>query len=149
MKPAWILVADSSRARIFTAENSVAELVEIENLSHLESRLHNDELTTDVPGRAKGVPHHSGGHLYQGETEPKDQETVNFAKQVAQYLCHELNLNKFEHLFVVASPVFLGELRQACSQQLKKHIAFSLNKNVVTKTPEQIRTYLPISLMAP
>lgn len=147
MKPAWILIADSSRARIFTAENSVAELIEIESLTHSESRLLDQELTSDTAGKAN-VGQSTSGHTYVGEVDPKEQETLNFAKQVAQHLCHELNLNKFEHLFVVASPAFLGVLRHACSNQLKKHIAFSLNKNVVTKTPEQIRTYLPISLLA-
>ncbi|HIE40932.1 MAG TPA: host attachment protein [Thiomicrorhabdus sp.] len=146
MKPAWILIADSSKARIFTAENSVAELIEVESLSHSESRLSDQELTSDLAGRAN-VSQSTTGHVYVGEVDPKEQETINFAKQVAQHLCHELNLNKFENLFVVASPNFLGVLRRACSNQLKKHIVFSLNKNVVTKTPEQIRTYLPVSLM--
>jgi protein required for attachment to host cells len=146
MKPAWILIADSSRARIFTAENSVAELVEIESLTHSEGRLLDQDLVSDQPGRSKESDA-SGGHVYVGEIDPKEQENIHFAKRVAQHLCHELNLNKFEHLFVVASPAFLGILRQACSNQLKKHIAFSLNKNVVTKTPKQIRAYLPVSLM--
>ncbi|MCF6298504.1 MAG: host attachment protein [Thiomicrorhabdus sp.] len=146
MKPAWILIADSSRARIFTAENSVAELVEIESLTHSEGRLLDQDLISDQPGRSK-ESEGSSGHAYVGEIDPKEQENIHFAKRVAQHLCHELNLNKFENLFVVASPAFLGVLRQACSNQLKKHIAFSLNKNVVTKTPEQIRTYLPVSLM--
>ncbi|MCF6345585.1 MAG: host attachment protein [Thiomicrorhabdus sp.] len=147
MKPAWILIADSSKARIFTAENSVAELIEIESLTHSESRLLDQALTSDLAGKAN-VGQSTSGHTYVGEVGPKEQETINFAKQVTQHLCHELNLNKFEHLFVVASPAFLGVLRRACSSQLKKHIAFSLNKNVVTKTPEQIRTYLPVSLLA-
>ncbi len=147
MKPAWILIADSSRARIFTAENSASELVEIENLNHSESRLEEQVLTEDLPGRSKGSQE-MGGHLLKTEVSPKEQENQSFAKRVTHHLCHELNLNKFENLFVIASPSFLGELRRSCSGQLKKHIAFSLNKNVVTKTPEQIRSYLPISLMA-
>ena len=147
MKPAWILIADSSRARIFTAENSVAELIEIEHFNHSEGRLLDQDLISDLPGKSKGVEG-TGGHVYVGEIDPKEQENIHFAKKVAHHLCHELNLNKFENLFVVASPSFLGALRRSCSNQLKKHIAFSLNKNVVTKTPEQIRAYLPVSLMA-
>ncbi|VAW47078.1 hypothetical protein MNBD_GAMMA04-823 [hydrothermal vent metagenome] len=146
MKPVWILIADSSRARIFTAENSVAELVEIESLNHSEGRLLDQDLTSDQLGRSKESDG-SSGHSYVGEIDPKEQENIHFAKRVTQHLCHELNLNKFENLFVVASPAFLGALRSACSNQLKKHIAFSLNKNVVTKTPEQIRSYLPVSLL--
>ena len=145
MKPVWILIADSSRARIFTAENSVAELIEIESLNHSEARLHEQDLESDLPGKANGVQG-AGGHLYTDENSPKEQEEINFAKRVSQHLCHELNLNKFESLLVVAAPSFLGELRSACSNRLQKHITFSLDKNVVTKTPEQIRSYLPLSL---
>ena len=146
MKPAWILIADSSRARIFTAENSVANLVEIETLNHSEGRLHEQDLESDLPGKANGREG-AGGHLYTDETSPKEQEEVNFAKRVAQHLCGELNLNKFDNLFVVAAPSFLGDLRGACSNRLQKHIAFSLGKNVVTMSPKEIRSYLPVSLM--
>lgn len=145
MKPVWILIADSSRARIFTAESSAAELIEIESLNHSEARLHEKELGSDLPDNANGVQG-TGDHLYMDESSPKEQEEINFAKRVSQHLCHELNLNKFESLFVVAAPSFLGKLRSACSNRLQKHIAFSLDKNVVTKTPEQIRGYLPLSL---
>lgn len=141
MKPAWILIADGSRARIFTAENSAAQLVEIDTLTHPESRLHESDLNSDVSGQ-------SMGHTYTDETSSKEHEEQSFARHVAHYLCKQLNSNKFDNLFVIAAPSFLGDLRGACSQRLQKHIAFSLNKNVVTMNPQQIRRYLPMSLMA-
>ncbi|WP_373016868.1 host attachment protein [Thiomicrorhabdus sp.] len=144
MKPVWILVADSSRARIFTAENSVAELIEIETLAHPEGRLHEQEMDSDLPGKANGVQG-AGGHVYTDEVSPKEQEEVNFAKSVSSHLCDELNQNKFEKLFVVAAPAFLGELRQSFSTRLTKHVAFTLDKNVVSLSPQEIRTYLPHS----
>lgn len=147
MKPAWILIADSSRARIFTAESSASNLVEIETLNHSEGRLLEQDLESDSSGSAQGSMG-AGAHQYTDETTAKSQEDVNFAKRVAQHLCSELNLNKFENLFVIAAPSFLGNLRGACSNQLQKHIAFSLNKNVVTMSPKEIRGYLPVSLMS-
>ena len=147
MKSVWILIADSSRARIFTAESSVANLVEIETMNHSEARLHEQDLESDLPGKANGTQG-AGGHLYTDETSPKEQEDINFAKRVAQHLCSELNLNKFENLFVIAAPSFLGSLRGECSNRLQKHIAFTLNKNVVTLSPKEIRSYLPVSLMS-
>lgn len=144
MKTVWILVADSSRARIFTAENSVSELVEIETLAHPEGRLHEQELDSDLPGKANGTQG-AGGHVYTDEVSPKEQEEVNFAKSVAGHLCDELNQNKFEKLFVVAAPSFLGELRNSFSTRLSKHVAYTLDKNVVAMTPQEIRAYLPHS----
>ncbi|GKT12420.1 MAG: hypothetical protein ISEC1_P1398 [Thiomicrorhabdus sp.] len=146
MKPAWILIADSSRARIFTAENSIANLVEIETMNHSEGRLNEQDLESDASGHANGTMG-VGSHSYTEETSARSHEEINFAKRVAQHLCKELNLNKFENLLVIAAPSFLGDLRSACSNQLQKHISFSLNKNVVTLSPTEIRGYLPVSLM--
>lgn len=145
MKPVWILVADSSTARIFTTENSVSDLVEIEDFFHYEALQHVGDLVSDSPGR--GNDGTSGGnHAYTGEVSPKEQESIDFAKRIAKQLNDELNQNKFEKLFVIAAPAFLGELRNAFSKGLEKHIVFSLGKNIVTQTPEEIRGHLPHSL---
>lgn len=145
MKSAWILVADSSRARIFEAENSVAELIEIETLAHPAGRLHEQELDSDLPGKDMGNQG-AGGHAYSDEVSPKEQEEIGFAKSVASHLCDELNQNKFDRLFVVAAPSFLGDLRNSFSTRLAKHVVFTLDKNVVSLSPKEIRGYLPHSL---
>jgi hypothetical protein len=49
MKATLIVVADQSRARIFKTEISAAPLVEIETLTHTEGRLHDRDLTSDLP----------------------------------------------------------------------------------------------------
>ncbi len=145
MKPIWILVADSSSARIFTAENSVSDLVEIKTLLHAEALMHEQDLVSDAPGRANDGPS-GGNHAYTGEVSAKEQEEVNFAKRVVKYLCDELNQNKFDRLFVVAAPAFLGDLRNSFTSRIEKQIAFSLGKNIVSQTPQEIRTHLPHSL---
>ena len=145
MKPIWILVADSSTARILTAENSASELVEIEDFFHDEAFQHERELVSDQPGR--GNDGTSGGnHAYTGDVSPKEQESIDFAKRLAKHLNDELNQNKFESLFVVAAPAFLGNLRSSFSKGLEKHIVFSLGKNIVTQSPQEIRKHLPHSL---
>jgi hypothetical protein len=48
---AWILVANNTNARIFTAETPSAPLEEIESFAHTENRLHDREMTTDLPGK--------------------------------------------------------------------------------------------------
>ena len=145
MKPVWILVADSSQARIFSAENSQADLIEIETLFHPEGRLHDRDLVSDLPGKISGSQG-SGGNAYSDKLSPKDQEEIDFSIRVANHLSDELNQNKYERLYMVAAPAFLGELRNAISTRVEKHVAFSLGKNIVTLSPEDIRTYLPLSL---
>lgn len=145
MKPVWVLVADSSQARIFSAENSQAELIEIETLLHPEGRLHDRDLVSDLPGKISGSEG-AGGHAYSDKITPKEQEEIDFASRVAHHLSDELNQNKFDRLFMVAAPSFLGDLRNALSSRVEKHIAFSLGKNIVMLSPEEIRTHLPLSL---
>ena len=145
MKPVWILVADSSQARIFSAENSQAELIEIETLLHPEGRLHEQDMDSDLPGKMSGSKG-SSGHAFTAETSPKEQEEINFSIRVANHLCDELNQNKYDRLFMIAAPAFLGDLRNAISTRVEKHVAFSLGKNIVTLSPKEIRTYLPLSL---
>lgn len=145
MKSVWVLVADSSQARIFSAENSQADLIEIETLFHPEGRLHEQDMVSDLPGKVSG-PQGAGRHAYSDENSPKEQEEINFALRVAHYLSDELNQNKYERLYMVAAPAFLGDLRNAISTRVEKHVAFSLGKNIVMLSPEEIRTHLPLSL---
>ncbi len=49
MKTTLIVVADQSRARIFKTETPVAPLIEKETLTHTEGRLHDRDLTSDLP----------------------------------------------------------------------------------------------------
>ncbi len=104
MKLTWILVADSSRARIFKAENS-SSLDEIEGLSHPEGQMHEQDLTSDLPGRDKDQVG-SGKHSFQAQVEPKQQEAITFAKRIATHLDESYSAKKFEQLMVIASILF-------------------------------------------
>lgn len=140
MKPIWILVADSSTARLFTTEHSASDLIEINTLNHSEAQLNEQDLVTDSAGKG------SGNHAYTPEVSAKEQSEMHFAKRVVKHLCDELNQNKFERLFIVAAPAFLGSLRNTLTSRMEKHVAFSLGKNIVTLTPAEIRGHLPHSL---
>lgn len=140
MKPIWILVADSSTARLFTTEHSASDLIEIDTLTHSDAHLNEQDLVTDSAGKG------SGNHAYTPETSAKEQGEIHFAKQVVNHLCGELNQNKFERLFIVAAPAFLGALRSNLTSRMEKHVAFSLGKNIVGLTPAEIRGHLPHSL---
>ena len=144
MSTTWVLVADSSRARIFTAKTSTSELHEIETLAHPEGRLHEQDISSDLPG--KDNVSGEGGHAYQDETSPKEQEVINFAKRLADHLNNAHNSNKFHRLAIVAAPAFLGVLRQQLSTQVNKLICFDLNKNITLQSAEEIRAHLPKSL---
>lgn len=142
MKSTWIVVANNSQARFFTAETESSPLTEVETLTHQEGRLHDKEITSDLPGKIKGEGG-SDSHAFEQATDPKQHEAEHFAHQVASYLEAAHNAHKFEQLLLVADPSFLGLLRNQISEQLRKLICFQLDKNITTETPAEIRLHLP------
>lgn len=142
MKNTLIVVADSTRARIFTAETAKSPLQEIETLAHPESRQHDRDITSDLPGRATGA-FGSGTHTYETKTDPKQHEVSEFAKEIAAHLEGARNANKLSKLLLVADPAFLGELRTRLSKATYETVVFELDKNLTHQTPEDIRKYLP------
>ena len=142
MKPTWIVVADSSRARIFTAATPSAPLEELEDLTHPESREHEQELVTDLPGKHRndtGI----GAHGFQDEVEPKEQETIRFAKFLARHMDEGRKQKRYQQMIIVAAPSFLGRLRNEMTDPTRKLVVYELDKNLTQQTPEDIRSHLP------
>jgi len=142
MSNIWVVVADSSRARFFTADKPNSALAEKKSLEHPESRMHEQELTSDLPGRSFD----SGGqgrHAMGSAVGPKRQEAIRFAKEVTERLESERNHGGFHKLYVVAAPAFLGFLRDNFSNPMSGKVASFLDKNLVDHDAPTIRTHLP------
>jgi len=144
MPKTWILVADSSRARLFLADTASSPLVELETFTHPASRQHEKEITTDLPGKqnGKGI-NGSFAHAMTQETDPKHQEAINFAREVTQHLNKSHSKNKFRQLIIVAAPSFLGLLRDNLNHNTRRSLTLQLDKNLTQYKPEDIRKYLP------
>ncbi len=141
-KDYWLLVANSSLARIFKIEKGHS-LVEITVLEHPESRLRNLDLVSDKPGRdfeSAGLGRHG---LDSGIT-PKQHEFTIFAKYLADYLETARHLGKFERLYIFAGPTLLGLLRQALHPETIKLIKDEVNKDITHLKPEEIASHLSL-----
>ena len=143
MKPIWVVVADMSRARIFSTEMASGDIKEIETLAHPESRLHEQELDSDLPGKDRGM---SGAHNYEDQTLPKEKQAQEFARHIGNHLSDALNKNSYRKLHIVAAPSFLGTLRNQLSDQVRKHVESEIDKNLATHSVGDIRAHLPKSL---
>ena len=141
MKPTWLVVADNSRARIFTVDSRMGPIQEIESIVHTEARLHEQNMTSDLPGKGNG--NGAGGHAYQDEVSPKEQENINFAKKIASELDTARKNNKFKQFVLVAAPAFLGNLRNQLNTQTQKLACFELAKNLSHLNAKEIREHLP------
>ena len=142
MSNTWVLVAESSRAKIFRLNTITDALEEISDLAHTESRLHEHDLTTDLPGSQTG-----GGrshHHYDKRSEVKQEEQLRFAKQIAEKLSNAWNDGEFSQLIVACPPAFLGTLRKVFSANVTQAIVQEIDKNLIQFTTKQIMGHLEI-----
>lgn len=144
MKLTWLVVADSSKARIFLTDSRTGPIKEIESIVHTEARLHEHDMTSDLSGRSKG--NGSGGNVYQKKVSPKDQENISFAKSIANELDDARKKEKFKQIILVSPPDFLGNLRNSLNAQTQKLVFFELAKNFSQLKAEEINEHLSESL---
>lgn len=142
MKKTWILVADSSRARIFVTNTHNEPLVEIEALVHPQGRQHEQNLTSDLPGK-QASKFNSSHHAIGKENDPKHQEAIDFAKTITRHLDEARARGEYSQLIVVAAPSFLGLLRENMAPQVAKLVTHALDKNLTRQKPDAIRHQLP------
>ena len=140
MSSSWVIVADGSRARIFEVGSS-SKLHEIETLAHPESRQHEQELTSDLPGRAYDSSG-EGRHAMGSTVEPKQHEVETFAKQIADHLDKARTDNRLGKLVVIAAPGMLGELRKAFSAELSKLVLGEIDKDLTQHSVEDIQQHV-------
>ena len=139
MKSTWIIVAESARARIFTVSGIGGKFQEVSDLSHPESRLHDRELSSDLPGRTFDS-HGDGRHAMEQATGPQEQEAQAFATEITRQIDRGQREGNFDSLVLVAPPKFLGRLRSELSKSARNALIGELDKNLVetdTKTIER------------
>jgi protein required for attachment to host cells len=141
MSKICIVVADGSRARVFTADKPAGTLDEIEALSNPEARLHEGDIVSDRSGHAMSAT--GGGHDMGGRDQAKGELANRFAAEVCKRLEKGRIENAFGKLYVMASPAFLGLLRKHQSDALRGMISDEIAKDFTREAPERIRAQLP------
>jgi protein required for attachment to host cells len=77
------------------------------------------------------------------EVDPKEQEHIRFAEEIAAYLEHGRTAQEYQRLVLVAAPALLGLLRAELSAPLRTLVAFELDKDLTTLDAVQLRARLP------
>jgi protein required for attachment to host cells len=145
MDTVWIVVADAARARILSCEGRACHgLKDVEAFSHSESRAQSQDLVSDRPGRGWASASGDARHAMDQPTDPAHHERERFARIVADRLKAAHNQGAFKHLALVASPSFLGVLREVLDRHVAQVICVEVAKNVVkVESPEALRPFLP------
>jgi protein required for attachment to host cells len=125
----WILVADASRAVLYSTEKRGAEWKVVDAFTHPESRQMNSELTSTEPGhslKSKGSARHT---VLEATTSRKQAEMEHFAQQLADVLAAGTMQHSYDSCVLVAPPHFLGLLRGRLSTETEKRITTAINKD--------------------
>jgi len=148
MKSTWIVLAESARARILSTSDAGKTFQEVSDLCHPESRQHNTELSSDLPGRTFDS-HGDGRHGMEQSTTPKKREAREFAVEVARRVERGLSDGHFDSLILVAPPAFLGRLRTELGKSARTAIVGELDKNLVEADREVVADRISAMLRTP
>jgi protein required for attachment to host cells len=140
MKKVWVLVANSSQAKIYRANGP--SLLEHGIFFHDESRMPARDLVSDNMGRETNRNMY-GNDTCEPKTSLKEKEFLIFANTLAQFLEKGYNSGECEKIYVIAKPPFLGFLRQAFSSHVTNIVESEIHKDLTHMTPNEIREYLP------
>lgn len=141
MAGTWILVAESSRAKLYKADNRKSPISEVESLDNLAGRLHEGDLVSDRSG-SDGGSIGQGRHVLDDKTSAREQEHIGFAKKLAARLDTGRNEGAFSRLVLAAPPSFLGLLRDNLSKEVMAMVYTQVDKNLVQQPAEVLREYM-------
>jgi protein required for attachment to host cells len=138
----WIIVANSSQAKVFKLVR-FPQIEALLTLDHPESRLHNQELVEGKPGRSFQSTG-TARSAYQPKTDPHQHEIEKFAKFLGEYLNTAKANKDYKHLYLFASPSFLGMLRPYLDDSTKESILAEANKDMIDHPTEDIERQLSL-----
>lgn len=126
-KPTWIVLANSSSARIFAKKNGNHHLSLVKEMTHPESRKKARELVSDGSGRYKAGTFATG--VYSPRTEPKKVEAEHFALQLAEFLEQSHNSHDYQSLILIIPPPFQALVKEHLSSTVHQAVEETLSKD--------------------
>ena len=130
MNTVWILVCDSSRARIFEVLDGESVWRVVEVLGHAESRSKASELVSDHSGQRSSEGASTHHNALAPSSDPKEVEKGRFIHSLATRLDEAMCARLFHRLVLVAPPHTLGLLRAELTRELEKHLMATVDKDL-------------------
>lgn len=140
MSTTWILVSNASTGRLFRHSGPNKGLELIQEFSHPQSREKNANLVSDRPGHNPGAGNGHGSFV--PATLPKEHEADIFALELARELDTGRIGNLYSRLVLVASPSFMGQLKQHLTDAVHKLVSDSVEKDYTRSTDKELSRHL-------
>ena len=140
MSKTWVVVAESSRAKIYEVEknDSNKTLKELEGFTHTLSRNHKQQLS----GNQQKESRHS--QLSGSLDNHKEHERSEFARTLGDHLNSARNKGQFNKLILMSPPKFLGDLRKNLGNETNKYVVSEIDKNLVRHNVKDIQAHIPM-----
>lgn len=140
MTTTWIVVANSSLARLYINNGPKQGLQLLKELNHPESREKASDLVSDRVGHNPGS---GNGHRSFGPaTDPKQHESERFAQELSKELEHGRASNHYKRLIMVASSPFIGVLNQRLTSHVRDMVSDTIEKDYTRATPRELSGHL-------
>ncbi|MBM7119196.1 host attachment protein [Archangium primigenium] len=139
----WILVANASRARLFSTDERAEKWDLREELFHEESRQRSTELLNQPDNPNAGTLRKPSA-----ENEPNGRQSLEherFARQLAERLEQGLNERAYERLVIAAPPEFLGRLRKVISDRVHKHLMLDMRADFSNIPARELPDRIPLT----
>lgn len=137
-----VVVADASRARVFSAANKTAALIETNDLVNTASRLRDQDLIADGHGSGAVSAGH-GKHTMGHEDDAHKHQISQFSRQLTDEIEKVRNTGTLRRIYIIAPPTFLGLIRSNLTKASTKLVEGSINKDLVNHSMVDIRAHLP------
>ena len=134
----WVVVANESRAVLYSREKQRSPLIERLVLDNESAREKTGDILADKGGRSFDS-HGYGRHTMSKEvTGPKRQEALAFARRIVAAVEKATRRGDCSDFGLIAAPEFLGMMRHELSGSAKVQPVFEIDKNVVGSDAKKI-----------
>lgn len=142
MNSTWVLVADSSRGRLYSVTSKSKPWALVKEYAHPASRVSNGGLTSDQPGRTHSSVARGARSAMESKTSPKEVEFEHFAHELADVLHDGHGKQAYDRIVLVAPPHFLGLLRKTINGTVSKLIGATCDKDYLHLSDKDIHQRL-------
>jgi protein required for attachment to host cells len=142
MKRSWLVVADGSRARIFSYIDKHGAWDLEHEIDHPAARSHTRDLVTDQQGRVRQSGYGNYAPAMSNHVDAHAQEEVKFARGLADRMAHGLDDRAYDRIGLVAPPHFLGLLRRHVSDRVASMLFLELGKDYTAAGEPELRERL-------
>lgn len=136
----WVVVANSSRARVFETRGAGTGLAALQAYEHPDSRAKGSDLVSDRPGHT--ASDHGSRTALEPDTAPKRNVQTHFARELAQALEQGRVENRYQNLVLVASSPFLGILRSQLPVHVNGQVREALDKDYTALAERELAAQL-------